>query len=203
MIISAISFSNLGSVSLTVFPSQFKFDGNFVSPSHRLKHRDRYKILYMARQLCCRGMCKNLCAMASQITSITIVCSTVYSGTDQRKHQSSASLAFVRGIHRWTMISPHKGPVTRKMFPFDDVIMRGVCNIHGTYCICGGTRDHKENVSNNLMTSNRIYIPQHKAQNITTDDDNITLFTADTLSAEQDWWILVHGNFKIILEPGH
>ena len=57
--------------------------------------------------------------MASQITSLTIVYSTVYSGADQRKHQSSASLAFVRGIHR----APHKGPVRRKMFPFDDVIM--------------------------------------------------------------------------------
>ena len=61
--------------------------------------------------------------MASQITSLTIVYSTVYSGADQRKHQSSASLAFVRGIHRWPVNSPHKGPVTRKMFPFDDVIM--------------------------------------------------------------------------------
>ena len=40
-----------------------------------------------------------------------------------RKHQSSASLAFVRGIHRRPVNSPHKGPVTRKMFPFDDVIM--------------------------------------------------------------------------------
>ena len=49
-----------GPVSLTVFPSQFKFDGNFVSISPRLHYRDRYKILYMARQLCCRGMCKNL-----------------------------------------------------------------------------------------------------------------------------------------------
>ena len=39
--------------------------------------------------------------IASQITSLAIVCSTVYSGTDQRKHQSSASLVFVRGIHRW------------------------------------------------------------------------------------------------------
>ena len=62
--------------------------------------------------------------MASQITSLTIVYWTVYSGVDQRKHQSPASLAFVRGIHRWPVISPHKGPVTRKMFPFDDVIMR-------------------------------------------------------------------------------
>ena len=62
-------------------------------------------------------------AIASQITSLTIVYSTVYSGADQRKHQSSASLAFVRGIHRWPVNSPHKWPVTRKMFPFDDVIM--------------------------------------------------------------------------------
>ena len=60
---------------------------------------------------------------ASQITSLTIVYSAVNSGGDQRKHQSSASLAFVRGIHRRPVNSPRKGPVTRKMFPFDDVIM--------------------------------------------------------------------------------
>ena len=47
---------------------------------------------------------------------------TVYSGTDQRKHQSSPSLAFVWEIHRWPMNSPQKWPVTRKMFPLDDVI---------------------------------------------------------------------------------
>ena len=46
---------------------------------------------------------------------------------NQRKHQSSASLAFVRGIHRWPVNSLHKGPVTRKMFPFDDVIMTMTC----------------------------------------------------------------------------
>ena len=62
-------------------------------------------------------------AMTSQITSLTIVYSTVYSDADQRKHQSSASLAFVWGIHRRPVNSPHKWPVTRKMFPFDDVIM--------------------------------------------------------------------------------
>ena len=61
--------------------------------------------------------------MACQITSLAIVYSTVYSDVDQRKHQSSASLAFVRGIHQWPVNSPHKWPVTRKMFPFDDVIM--------------------------------------------------------------------------------
>ena len=63
-------------------------------------------------------------SLASQITSLTIVYSTVYSRADQRKHQSSASLAFVWGIHRSPVNSPHKGPVTRKMFPFDDVIMQ-------------------------------------------------------------------------------
>ena len=62
-------------------------------------------------------------AMASQITSLPLVYSTVYSDADQRKHQSSASLAFVRGIHRGPVNSPHKWPVTRKMFPFHDIIM--------------------------------------------------------------------------------
>ena len=61
--------------------------------------------------------------VASQITSFSVVCSTVFTGTHQTKHLSSASLAFVRGIHRWPVNSPHKGPVTRKMFPFDDVII--------------------------------------------------------------------------------
>ena len=61
--------------------------------------------------------------IASQITSLTIVYSTVYSDADRRKHQSSASLAFVWGIHRGPVNSPHKWPVTRKMFPFDDDIM--------------------------------------------------------------------------------
>ena len=82
--------------------------------------------------------------MASQITSFTIVYSTVYSGIDQRKHQSSASLAFVRGIHRRPVNSPHKGPVTRKMFPFDDVIMILILFMYDIYlaviviwlCIC-------------------------------------------------------------------
>ena len=62
-------------------------------------------------------------AIASQITSLTIVYSTVYPDADQSKRQSSASLAFVWGIHRGPVNSPHKWPVTRKMFPFDEVIM--------------------------------------------------------------------------------
>ena len=62
-------------------------------------------------------------AMPSYISGASIVYSTVCSGADQRKRYSSTSLAFVGGIHRWPVNSPHKGPVTRKMFPFDDVIM--------------------------------------------------------------------------------
>ena len=61
-------------------------------------------------------------AKASQITGVSVVCTTVCSGADQRKHQSSASPAFVREIHRWPVDSPHKGPVARNMFPFDGVI---------------------------------------------------------------------------------
>ena len=64
-------------------------------------------------------------AMPSQFTSLPIVYSTVYSGAHQRKHQSSASLAFVCGIHQSPKNSPHKWPVTRKIFPFDDVIIEG------------------------------------------------------------------------------
>ena len=62
-------------------------------------------------------------AIASQITSLAVVYWTVYPGADQRKHQNSTSLAFVRGIHRWPVNYPHKGSVTWKMFPFDDDIM--------------------------------------------------------------------------------
>ena len=70
-------------------------------------------------------------AIASHITSLTIVYSTVYSDADQRKHHSSASLACVWGIHRGPVHSPYKWPVTRKMFPFDDVIM---CRARGASC---------------------------------------------------------------------
>ena len=70
-------------------------------------------------------------AMGSQITGVFIVYSTVCS--DQRKHQSTASLAFVRGIHQWPVNCSHKGAVTRKLFPFDDVIiaMQSSCTTHG------------------------------------------------------------------------
>ena len=62
-------------------------------------------------------------AITSQITSLTIVFSTVYLDIDQRKHQKLRVTGLVRGIHRRPVNSPHKWPVTREMFPFDDVIM--------------------------------------------------------------------------------
>ena len=79
-------------------------------------------------QLTCQGRASHyddviIGAIASLITSLTFVYSTVYSGADQIKHQSSASLAFVWGIHRGPVNSPYRWPVTRKMFPFVDVIM--------------------------------------------------------------------------------
>ena len=89
-----------------------KNGGHFVSASRRLLHHlqgDHYNNVIMS-------------AMASQNTSVSIVYSIVCSGADQRKHQNSASLAFVGLIHRWPVNSPHKWPVKRKTFPFDDVI---------------------------------------------------------------------------------
>ena len=85
-----------------------------------------------------------MATMMSQITSLAVVYSIVYSGADQRKHQSSAALAFVRGIYRGPVNSPHKWPATRKMFPFHDVIMNSghaytwrmnPAIIHTTQCV--------------------------------------------------------------------
>ena len=59
-------------------------------------------------------------AITSQITSLTIDHSMVYLGADQRNYQSFAPMAFVRGIRRWPVNSPHKGLVKRKMFRFDE-----------------------------------------------------------------------------------
>ena len=100
---------------------------------HSLPLRERNAVFYFSRldyvihSICTMGKHLPLnCDHATHtlfkwnylfIISFTIIYSTVYSGVDQRKHQSSATLAFVRGIHRWQMNSPHKSPVTQKMFP--------------------------------------------------------------------------------------
>ena len=92
------------------FKDQYRFSNSMMSVSSTVKNKHYSDVIMRV--------------MASHITSLTTVYSTVYSGTVQRKHQSSASLAFERGIHRWPVNSPHKGPVMQKMFPFDDVIMK-------------------------------------------------------------------------------
>ena len=92
------------------FPSMIEVLGKISLTEKKCCLQDHYSDVIMGR-------------IASQITSLTIVYSILYSGIDQRKHQSSASLAFVRGIHRWLVNSPHKGPVMQKKFPFDDAIM--------------------------------------------------------------------------------
>ena len=98
--------------------------------------RAYYNIHYISQQLTfaaksLRRLSRDvvMSAMASQITSLTIVYSTVYSGADQRKHQSSASPAFARRIPRWPVNSPQKGPVTRKMCPFNDIIIDQVQSV--------------------------------------------------------------------------
>ena len=77
--------------------------------------------------------------MTSQINSLTIVYSAVYSCADQRKHQSSMSLAFVQGIHRWPVNFPHKGPVNRTL--------SCICTIPSTKiitpCFTEGNTDQK------------------------------------------------------------
>ena len=110
--------------------SKICVDGNFVFTGGKGGHRydNLSSMLLTPTTSWQRDNSRHYCdvimgAVASQITSLTIVYSTVYSDTVQRKHQSSASLAFVWGIHRGPVNSPHKWPVTRKMFPFDDVIM--------------------------------------------------------------------------------
>ena len=68
-------------------------------------------------------------ALASQITGVSAVYSTVFSGADLRKYQSSSSVVFVcvceggGGGGGGGGEFSHKGPVTRKMFPFDVVIV--------------------------------------------------------------------------------
>ena len=96
-------------------------------------------------------------AMTSQIPGVLIVCWAVCLGADQTTHRSSASLAFVRGIHRWPVASPQKRPVTRKMFPFDDAI-NNIFHCHPLLGICLNntleTNNDKRETNNNVTQSN-------------------------------------------------
>ena len=65
-----------------------------------------------------------------QITGVSIVYSTVCSDADKKKTSKLHVTGLCeRNSPRWLMKSPHKGPVTRKIFPFDDVIMDS-CLLH-------------------------------------------------------------------------
>ena len=88
---------------------------SYSCPTYYKKKKNHYILQYYCEVI--------MSVMVSQITSVFIVCSIVCSCADQRKYQSSASLAFVWGIHRWPVNSPHKWPVTRKTLPFDDAIV--------------------------------------------------------------------------------
>ena len=124
-------------------------------PSHGQSHHSHYSDVIMG-------------AVASQITSFTIVCSTVYSGADQRGRQSSTSLAFVWGInHNSPVNSPHKWPVTRKMIPFDDVIMQHFC-----IASC-----HDSNISWNTVLHYRFTLWKN-SRNIFSARDSVILFVA-------------------------
>ena len=98
-------------------------------------------------------------SLASQITSLTIVYSIVLSDADQRKHQSSASLAFVRWIHRGPVNSTHKWPVTRKMFPFDDVIMVDSFNSQNPINIRLSAQHVINAICDETMKNSQMYIP--------------------------------------------
>ena len=104
--------------------------------------------------------------MASRITCFSVVYPTFCSGTDQRKHESSASLAFVRGIHRWPVNSPNKERATRKVFPFDDAIMYLIRPCHRLsmmtamhhFSVCSSTCKHVH------MSARMSYVPRHQIQ---------------------------------------
>ena len=113
----------------------------------------RWQMVIFVRQFSCTTPYSNvvMSAMASQITGVSIVLATLCSGADQRKHQTSASLVFVREF-TGDVNSPHKGPVTRKMFPFDDVIM--------DLQFCGGLA-HKGHNLQMMFRNGRLYYLVH------------------------------------------
>ena len=103
--------------------------------------------------------------------------STVYSGADRTKHQSSTSLTFVRGINRWPVNSPHKMPVTRKIFPFDDIIMHMPDYCSAKLIFITKTTRHGQAypITNPCricnVTATKRYSPSY-------DDDNTTLWSS-------------------------
>ena len=91
-------------LDMTFFPTSSAIDG----------HHASLRCAYM--MLCNHYHDVIMSTITSQITSLTVVYSIVYSDADQRKHQSSASLAFVWGIHRGRWIPRTKGQLRGKCF---------------------------------------------------------------------------------------
>ena len=121
-------------------------------------------------------------AMASQITGVSSVYSTVCSGADQRKHQSSVSLAFVRGIHQGPVNSLHKGPVRQKMFPFDDIIMIG------NHSLCLRSVDNSAIVPfHKSQCALRCRDPMSKIQNTSSQRSLATWLTVAANEQNDDW----------------
>ena len=89
-----------------------------VNPSEHEKHHD------MKQLLCRLYRVHTMTSSNGDISTLLALCA----GNSPVRHQISASLVFVRGIHLWPVDSPHKGPVTWKIFPFHDVIMHHVSN---------------------------------------------------------------------------
>ena len=118
-------------ISVILTKNTIKTDAGHASPTHWYLGNERQFIrmnIYYRRYPCRhmfffsrKLMCLHyndviMSTMVSQITSLTIVYSTFYSRCRSKRHQSSASLTFMWGIHRWPLHYPHKGPVTWKMF---------------------------------------------------------------------------------------
>ena len=117
-----LNFADGDYIPQTMVSFIIKFDGGYLQ---MMQNRHMFSNTYHYDDV-------TTCVMASEITGVSIVCSTVRSGADLRKHQSSTWLVRVRGIHRWPVDSPHKWLVTPKMFPFGDIIMQTILPIcHG------------------------------------------------------------------------
>ena len=109
--------------------------------------------------------------MVSQITSLTIVYSIIYSGADQRKHQSSSLLAFVRGIHRGPVNSPHNGRWCWKCLLMLCSALLWLSSVkflpikYHTLDYCSGHwgRDHFVNCSGHLGRDHFLYVPTAQA----------------------------------------
>ena len=140
--------------------------------------------------------------IASQITSLTIVYSTLYSDADQRNYQSSASLAFLWGIHRRPVDSPHKWPVTRKMFPFDDVIMKA--QHHQTISMSSSCDTPMVTIllENVILLSWKIHLTKCFAMNTSHSYHKlrVTLFSFSSFLADRTLWSgnLFHVGYYVV-----